>query len=50
MRPHNLLADRSREDLIDEPAVHVGEPKVSSLEPISQSLMIDSKQMEQRCV
>ena len=50
MRPHNLLADRSSEDLIDEPAVHIGEPKVSALEPISQSLMIDSKQMEQRCV
>lgn len=41
-RPQNLLADRSTEDLIDEPTVHVGEPKISTLESISQSLMIDS--------
>ena len=50
MRPQNLLADRLRKDLIDEPTVHIGEPKVSTLEPIGQSLMIDSKQMEQGCV
>jgi hypothetical protein len=50
MRPQNLPADRSSKDLIDEPTVHIGEPKVSALESIGQSLMIDSKQMEQGCV
>lgn len=50
MRPQNLLAARLRKDFIDEPTVHIGEPKVSALEPIGQSLMIDSKQMEQGCV
>lgn len=50
MWPQKLLADRLSEDLIDEPSVHIGEPKVSALEPIGQSLMIDSKQMEHCCV
>ena len=39
-----------RHDLLDNPTVNIGQPKISTCIPISQLLVIEPQQVQQRCV
>src|SRR5687768_14468691 len=52
-RPEHMVAEATmplREDLLDDLAVHVGQPEVAALELDRQPPVIDAKQVEHGCV